>query len=138
MTHRTGPQTSGQAHPTTTAVARAAGATNTPQAVARHLPVPAALEVVALVDAKTAASAGSMSLSQWYAMVAEGLAPKPVIQRPRFTRYRLSEVADFWRDFGSQADTSAADAVKAKATKASAAAQARRRTVVAAANQADK
>lgn len=125
MTNRTGPQTSGQAHPTATTVARAAGATGKAQAVARHQHVPAALADVALIDASAAAAAGSMSHSWWHAEVAAGRAPAPVLRRPRCTRWRLADVAAFWRDFGSQ-DDGAAAAVKAQATKASAAAQAKR------------
>lgn len=138
MKQRMGPQAPGQALPNTTAVARAVGATNTAKAVVRHQPVPAGLADVALIDASASAAAGSMSISWWLAEVAARRAPAPVLRRPRCTRWRLVDVHAFWRDFGSQADTSAADAVKAQATKASAAAQARRRTVVAAANQADK
>lgn len=126
MTQRMGPQTLGQAHPTTTAVARAAGATNTTQAVARYLPVPSVLVDVALIDASAAAAAGSMSVSWWHAEVAARRAPQPVIRRPRCTRWRAAEVAAFWRDFGSQDDATTADKVKASATKASAAARVKR------------
>jgi predicted DNA-binding transcriptional regulator AlpA len=82
--------------------------------------LPADLASVALIDAPTCAAAGAMSLSWWHAEVAAGRAPAPVIQRPRCTRWRAAEVAAFWRAFGSQADASAADAVKARASKASA------------------
>lgn len=128
MTNRTGPHSSGQAHPTATAVANAAGATGITQPIARHQPVPAALADVALIDASAAAAAGSMSLSWWHAEVAAGRAPAPVIQRPRCTRWRLADVAAFWRDFGGQTGDGAAAAVKAQAMKASAAAQAKRRS----------
>ena len=69
--------------------------------------LPADLASVALIDAPTCAAAGAMSLSWWHAEVAAGRAPAPVIQRPRCTRWRAAEVADFWRSFGSQADASA-------------------------------
>ena len=132
--HRLGPQTSsGQAHPTATPVARAVGIA---QPITHHQPVPAALADVALIDARAAAAAGSMSLSWWYDEVAAGRAPAPVLRRPRCTRWRLADVAAFWHDFGSQADDSAADAMKAQATKASAAARAKRRTAAVAAARA--
>lgn len=91
--------------------------------------VPAALADVALIDARTAAAAGSMSVSWWHEAVAAGRAPAPVIRAPRCTRWRAVEVIGFWRDFGSQPDgDGAAAAVKALATKASAAARSKRRT----------
>lgn len=101
-------------------------------------PMPADLAAVALIDAPTAAAAGSMSVSWWHAEVAAGRAPKPVIQRPRCTRWRAAEVAAYWRTFATsaQADASAADAVKVRATKASAAAQAKRRKLAAVPTQA--
>lgn len=98
--------------------------------------LPADLAAVALIDAPTCAAAGAMSLSWWHAEVAAGRAPAPVIQRPRCSRWRAVEVAAFWRTFGSQADASAAEAVKVRASKASAAAQAKRRNLAAAPTQA--
>lgn len=100
--------------------------------------LPADLASVALIDAPKCAAAGDMSVSWWHAEVAAGRAPQPVIRRPRCTRWRAADVAAYWRAFaaGAQADTSAADAVKVRATKASAAARAKRRTVPAAATQA--
>lgn len=92
-------------------------------------PLPADLAAVALIDAPTAAAAGSMSVSWWHAEVAAGRAPAPAFRAPRCTRWRVAEVAAFWRTFSAQGDASAADAVKARATKASAAARAKRRTV---------
>lgn len=85
-----------------------------------------ALADVALIDASTAVAAGSMSLSWWHAEVAAGRAPAPVIQRPRCTRWRLADVHAFWLAFGEQVNSTAADAVKAQAVKASAAARAQR------------
>ena len=126
MTNRTGPHSSGQAHPTPTAVARAAGASGIAHPAARHQPVPAALVEVALVDAPTSAAVGGMSVSWWHAEVAAGRAPAPVLRRPRCTRWRMADVREFWRTFGQEDDTGTADAVKALATKASAAARAKR------------
>lgn len=90
--------------------------------------LPTALAEVALVDAPTAAAAGSMSVSWWHAEVAAGRAPAPAIRAPRCTRWRLVDVRGFWQTFGEQTDASAAAAVKAQATKASAVARSRRRT----------
>jgi|GEM_PF-1213892 len=89
--------------------------------------IPIALEAVALIDAPKCAAAGDMSVSWWHAAVADGTAPQPVIRRPRFTRWRLADVRAFWQAFGEQPDDAAAEAVKVAATKASEAAQAKRR-----------
>lgn len=129
MTHHMGPQTSGQAHPTATTVARAAGIAQRTTRQFVPASVPTALEAVALVDAKVFAAVGGMSVSWLLEEVAARRAPQPVIRRPRCTRWRLVDVRAFWQAFGEQADESAASAVKAQATKASAAAQAKRRTV---------
>ena len=90
--------------------------------------LPAALADVALIDAETCAAAGSMSVSWWHEEVRAGRAPKPAVQRPRCTRWAISVVADFWRRFAEDgsADTEAAEAMKAKLSKASAKAQALR------------
>lgn len=102
----------------------------TPQAL------PADLAAVSLVDDKTCAAAGAMSVSWWHAEVAAGRAPAPAIRRPRCTRWRAAEVAAFWRAFASAADTATAAALKARATKASAAAKAKRSAPVVVATQA--
>lgn len=101
-------------------------------------PLPADLASVALIDAPKCAAAGDMSVSWWHAEVAAGRAPAPVIRRPRCTRWRAADVAAYWRAFaaGAQADASAADAVKVRATKASAAARAKRRGLAAEPTQA--
>lgn len=95
----------------------------------RKPPVPLALADVALIDAPTCAAAGSVCVSWWHEKVAAGIAPEPAFRAPRCTRWRAVEVAAFWRDFtpGAQGNASAADAVKVHATKASAAAQMKRR-----------
>lgn len=64
------------------------------------LQVPAihpALVDVALIDAPTCAAAGAVSKSWWYAEVAAGRAPAPVVQGNRFSRWRLADVREFWR-----------------------------------------
>ena len=59
--------------------------------------IPEPLHEYALVSADTAAAAGEASLSTWYAMVAAGDAPQPVIRRHRFTRWRLLDVLAYWQ-----------------------------------------
>ncbi|MBH9553136.1 hypothetical protein [Inhella gelatinilytica] len=58
--------------------------------------LPAALADVTLIDARTSAATGGMGVSWWLARVAAGEAPKPAIQRPRMTRWRLVDVRNFW------------------------------------------
>lgn len=82
--------------------------------------VPAALEGVALVSAATCAATGNISLSQWYAEISAGLAPKPVVQRPRFTRWSLVEVRAYWARVATQGiDQTVALRMAAQAKKAS-------------------
>lgn len=88
--------------------------------------LPPELAAVALVDAPTAALVGAMSVSWWLDKVAAGIAPQPVIRSTRCTRWRMEAVAAFWRDFGAQSKASDTLALKARATKASAAARAKR------------
>jgi predicted DNA-binding transcriptional regulator AlpA len=109
-----GPHTSGKAHPNHA----------TP-------PLPADLAAVALINARTAAAAGSMSLSWWHQKVAEGEAPQPVVRAQRCTRWRAVDVAAFWRAFANQATVSGTDATTIQATKASTASIAKRRTLAA-------
>jgi len=83
--------------------------------------LPDLLQDVALIDADACAAVGSVSISWWHAEVAAGRAPKPVVQRPRHTRWRVAAVAEFWRQFAesSATDTEIARAVRTKAEKAS-------------------
>lgn len=87
---------------------------------ARLLPADAA--DVALIAADTCAAIGDVSLSWWHEEVRTGRAPKPVIQQPRFTRWRLADVCRFWADRAEQAagDTAAGERMTARAKKASA------------------
>lgn len=89
--------------------------------------LPAALADVALIDGRASAAVGDMGISWWLAKVAAGEAPKPVIQQPRMTRWRLADVRAFWASYAERANTEAAERLKAQAQKASAAASARRR-----------
>lgn len=86
--------------------------------------IPAALADVVLVDARTAAAVGGMSLSWWHERVSTGVAPPPVIRAPRCTRWRLGDVRGFWAEFAKRAPAN--DRTVAQATKASEAARARR------------
>lgn len=97
---------------------------------ATGVPIPPALADVALVDAETCASAGSMSVSWWQEEVRAGRAPKPVVQRPRCTRWRVVDVRDFWArfaEFGPD-QVKASDAMKANMTRASAKARLKQAT----------
>lgn len=89
-------------------------------------PIPATLADVALVDGPTCAAAGGMSISQWLDLVRTGDAPQPVIRRPRFTRWRLSDVRAWLIDRAERGgDDEAAARVMAQATRASRAAGAK-------------
>lgn len=100
-------------------------------------PLPADLSAVALIDAPTCAAAGAMSVSWWHEEVRTGRAPAPVIRKPRCTRWLLADVRTFWARSAEQAATGAevAAGVKARATKASAAARMTRSAALAAAGQ---
>lgn len=65
--------------------------------------LPEALSDVALVDAKACAAVGAMGLSWWHDEVRAGRAPKPVIQQPRCTRWRLSDVRAYWAQRADEA-----------------------------------
>lgn len=59
------------------------------------------LEDVALIDAKACASAGDVGLTWWHEAVRQGIAPRPIIRTHRFSRWRLSEVREFWSGIAS-------------------------------------
>ena len=109
MKDRFGPKTSGKAHPSPSL---------------QSLPI--GVDDVRLVDAKFSSTTGGMSLSWWYEKVAAGEAPQPVHRAPRCTRWRLTDVVEFWKRFAEKANTEASDTVMVTAKKASAAAQAKR------------
>ena len=90
-----------------------------PKLAARTLPADVA--DVALAATDTCAGIGEMSVSWWHEEVRTGRAPKPVIQQPRCTRWRLADVRRFWADRAAQAadDTEAGDRMAANAKKAS-------------------
>lgn len=83
--------------------------------------LPSALAEVALVDAKTAAAAGDVGESWWLDRVRSGSAPKPAVRLPRFSRWRLADVVEFWRLLPEQ--TAGSDLTVQIATRASRAAR---------------
>lgn len=90
---------------------------------------------VALIDAEACATAGGMSVSWWHNEVLAGRAPKPAVQRPRCTRWRLADVREFWQRFADAGAIEApgGTAMKDKLAKASAKARAQRASQLAAA-----
>lgn len=91
-------------------------------------PLPNELASVALIDAKTCAAPGDMSVSWWLAEVAARRAPQPAIRKPRCTRWRVADVRAFWIAFAESGEhhTETSAKVMAQATKASAKARAKR------------
>lgn len=85
-----------------------------------------ALADVGRIDAQGCAAAAVMSLSQWNAVVARGIAPAPIIRQPRYTRWLLADVCQFLIESTQLADETASDLSMGKAKKASAAARANR------------
>ena len=84
-------------------------------------PLHADVADVALAAADTCAAIGEMSVSWWHEEVRAGRAPKPAIQQPRCTRWRLADVRRFWAERAAQAagDTETRERVAARAKKAS-------------------
>ncbi len=96
-------------------------------------PIPAALEDVALVSAEVCAGTGGMCRSWWECEVRAGRAPQPAIRMPRCTRWRLTDVRDFWIERAAQTagGVQAAELMSIRAKRASEAAQAKRAARVA-------
>lgn len=93
---------------------------------ASHAGIPPALMDVAYVGGATCAAAGAMSLSQWHELVKAGIAPEPVIRKPRFTRWLLADLRRWLIEFRTQSDFEADSATALeKATRASHAAKAK-------------
>lgn len=90
-----------------------------PKPAARPLPTDVA--DVALIAADICAAIGDVSVSWWHEEVRTDRAPKPAIQQPRFTRWRLADVRRFWAERAAQAagDTEARERMSSKAKKAS-------------------
>lgn len=86
--------------------------------------IPAGLIDFAYIDGAACAAAGAMSISQWHALVKEESAPQPVIRKPRFTRWLLSDVREWLIQYRTQSDfTQDSKIVLEKARKASQAAK---------------
>ena len=83
-------------------------------ATARRSEPPVSLQDVALIDARSSADAGCISVSQWYTLVAEGKAPAPVIRAPRCTRWRLADVRQWLIDSARGVATDTATVTRAK------------------------
>lgn len=63
--------------------------------------IPAALADVALIDDKQFAATMGVSVSQLRELVRQKIAPPPVIQRHRFTRWQQGAVRKFLIDFAA-------------------------------------
>lgn len=65
-----------------------------PQAMqaAPVLPSNTAFDDASLIDGRDSAAAAAMSLSKFHDMVANGLAPAPVVKGVRFTRWRKGDI----------------------------------------------
>lgn len=87
-------------------------------------PIPPALAEVAMIDGPTCAAAGGMSASWWHEEVRAGRAPQPAVRQPRCTRWRLADVVRYWREFAERGANDGS--VTQRASKASAAAKAKR------------
>jgi phage terminase Nu1 subunit (DNA packaging protein) len=83
--------------------------------------IDAGIAAVALVAADKCAAIGDVSVSWWHEAVRRGDAPKPDIQQPRFTRWRLAKVTRFWADRVVQAaaEGEARERITARAKQAS-------------------
>lgn len=89
--------------------------------------IPAGLVDVALVDGPGCASAAGISVSKWNELVRIGEAPQPAFRAPRCTRWRVAAVRDWLATWNGGAGDDTAQQIIGKATRASAAAQAKRR-----------
>ncbi|VWX56056.1 hypothetical protein VARIO8X_110098 [Burkholderiales bacterium 8X] len=58
--------------------------------------LPETLCEIALIDGRAAAAVGSVSLSYWLRLVRDGVAPGPALRRHKCTRWRVTDVRDFW------------------------------------------
>lgn len=97
-----------------------------PVQAACQVTIPPSLADVAYIDGAACAASASMSISQWLALVKDKKAPQPAIRKPRFTRWRISDVREWLIQLSSQSDFEAdSAAVLEKATRASHAAKAK-------------
>jgi hypothetical protein len=89
-------------------------------------PPPAGTEDLALIDAAGCASIGSVGISWWQEEVRNNRAPQPAIRAPRFTRWRMKDVREYWANRIAAGGGEAAETVVENAKKASKAAQKKR------------
>lgn len=82
-------------------------------------PLPADVADVALIAADTCAAIGDVSVSWWHEEVRAERAPRPAIKKPRFTRWRLADVRQFWADRAAKADAQSGARMSELAKKAS-------------------
>ena len=100
--------------------------------------LPDHLAQVAMIDARTAAAVGGMSVSWWLAQVQSGHAPEPVIRSTRCTRWLSASVESYWRSRAENGprDVERAGRLAAQSRKASDASVARAAARAKLANQA--
>jgi predicted DNA-binding transcriptional regulator AlpA len=95
-------------------------------AASQQVSIPAGLVDFAYIDGAACAAAGAMSISQWQTLVKDKEAPQPVIRKPRFTRWLLSDVRDWLIQYRTQSDFQKdSEIVLKNAVKASQAAKAK-------------
>ena len=87
----------------------------------------------AMVDARDSAAVGSMCVSKWLDLVRLGEAPQPVVRAPRFTRWRLCDVRQYFLLVAERGSLTANGSGTTHAHQASQASRAKRRTATAAA-----
>lgn len=98
-------------------------------------PLPAELIDLAFLDIHDVCGALRMSVSWWYDEVRAGRAPQPLRYGARCTRWRASDIRKYMIDRAAQPQAEDAAKVTARATKASAAAKAKRAAAIATATQ---
>lgn len=95
-------------------------------AASQQASIPAGLVDFAYIDGAACAAAAAMSISQWQTLVKEKEAPQPVIRKPRFTRWLLSDVRNWLIQYRTQSDFEKdSEIVLRTASKASQAARAK-------------
>ena len=98
-------------------------------------PLPGDLAEVALLDIRDVCAAVRISASWVHEEVRAGRFPQPLRYGPRCTRWRAADVRQYLIERAAQPQAEATELVRARATKASAAAQAKRAASAVAAGQ---
>ena len=65
------------------------------------LPSDTSFDDASLIDGRASAAAASMSLSKFHSLVADGLAPAPVVKGVRFTRWRKGDIRAWLQQLAS-------------------------------------